>query len=99
MHPVPGWAGRPVSSCSHLVVRCLLYSTGTVRRGSTSPPITELGIIFRQDLLVLADFVPFKSPAGSRPSQFNTLAEIMITLRQQSTPSNTHSAWLILYIS
>lgn len=41
-----------------------------VHRGSTSPGITELGILFRQDLLVLAGFLSTSEPPASsfRPS-------------------------------
>lgn len=61
-----------------------------VHRGSTSstlPRITELGILFRRDLLVLAEILSTSEPpASSLQSQFNRIDHIWTTVAAKKRP-------------
>lgn len=62
-------------------------SVSRVHRGSTSLRITELGILFRQDLLVLAGFLSTpEPPASSLQSQFNRIDHIWTTVAAKKHP-------------
>lgn len=61
-----------------------------VHRGYTSPRITGLGILFRQDLLVLAGFLSTSEPpASSLQSQFNQIDHIWTTVAAKTCPQCT----------